>query len=62
MPFSAFVAHWTASRSAMPAAVAEEIRRVGLARLAERQRAGRGDRPLCFADLVLRIESAVGPR
>jgi hypothetical protein len=60
--WSTFVSHWTSNLSAMPAAVAAEIRREAVARLQERQRAGRGDTPLCFGDLVARIETAVAPR
>lgn len=58
--YSAFVSHWTANRARMPHAVAEDIRRAAMARVAERFSAGRADSALSFDDLVERIESALG--
>lgn len=61
MFWSHFVHHFTENRAAMAPAVAEGIRRDALARVRERWAAGRGDVPLCFADLIERIERAVSP-
>lgn len=62
LTFSTFTSHYSANAPHMPPAEAAEIRRAAVARLAERWRAGRGDAPLCFADLCERIERAVSPR
>lgn len=62
LTFSAFTASFAANVAHMAPAEAEAIRRAAVARLAERWRAGRGDAPLCFADLCERIEAAVSPR
>lgn len=62
LTFSAFTASYAANERHMPPAEAAAIRRAAVARLAERWRAGRGDKPLCFADLCERIERAVMPR
>lgn len=58
--YSAFVRHWTEARRHMPAGEAEAIRVAAVARVTERQRAGRADGPLDFADLCERIELALG--
>jgi hypothetical protein len=60
MTFSQFVAHWTANRRHVAASVAEEVRRAAVARLQERMSDGGANAPLCFADLVQRMEAAVG--
>jgi hypothetical protein len=58
MTFSQFVAHWTANRRHVAASVAEEVRRAAVARLQERMSDGGANAPLCFADLVQRMEAA----
>jgi hypothetical protein len=62
LTFSTFTSHYSANVARMPPAEAAAIRRAAVARLADRWRAGRGDVPLCFADLCERIETAVAPR
>jgi len=57
--FSGFVQHWTDNKRHMPAAEAQAIRRVALARVQERQAAGYGRTPLAFDDLCERIERAL---
>ena len=60
MTFSQFTTHFLANRSRIAASTANAIRREALARVAERQMAGRGDQPLDFTDLINRIETALG--
>ncbi len=57
--WSAFVTHLMAEKRHVPPAVWTSIRDAGLARLQERQAAGRGDAPLEFGDLAERLEEAL---
>ena len=57
--FSQFVASYNANHKSVPHATLQIIRREAVARLKERQKAGRGDCVLDFTDLVERIEKAV---
>jgi hypothetical protein len=59
MHFSQFTSHFLANVRSMAPAVAADIRRAALARVTERQRAGRADGALLFDDLIERIERAV---
>ena len=60
MTFSQFTSHFLANRSRIAPAVAAQIRRDAIARVNDRQIAGRGDAPLMFNDLIERIETALG--
>lgn len=60
MTFSQFTAHYSANKSRIPASIASTIRREALARVVERQQAGRADSVLTFDDLIERIEIALG--
>ena len=60
--FSDFARHLVANRAFIAPAVFADIRREGLARLNERQQAGRAGGALLFDDLIAKIETATAPR
>jgi hypothetical protein len=62
MHFSNFTSYMLQNRRSVSNSLWQQVRREGIARVAERLQTGRADSELTFNDLIERIESAICPK